>query len=588
MSTGSGQEKKSKILLVAITRLGDLLQATPTIAGLKREHPGCHITVVVDRTFAQICCGLPGVDDVYEMDLSLIVQLMRRQGEGLVESYGIVESLVEDLKSRDFDYCLNISSSGYTALLLRMLEIKDSRGWMTDDEGCRVIANPWARLFAAFVHHSNRHYNGINLVDITRCCAGVKQHPLRLKYNIPREAADFGKKFLAGEKISGSGPLLCMQVGASQEKRQWSPARFARLAKLLIDELDARIVLTGTKAELGVVSEVPKLLPHPNMAVAAGRTNLGQLASLLAEADLLITGDTGPMHLAIAVDTPVVALFVASAFCFETGPYGEGNLVVQSEITCHPCNPNFPCSRTDCHDQISPELMAKLVKLRLELTPAEILRTKITPDVADPRQAAVYVSEFDEDHFLTFRQLNGITGKLGFPAGYFEAARAAYKRLWKEEFEMLLDPEGNRLDLPDGVQATAGIPQILVLVEHALAAMEELKALIRDTRSPARRLGEVGNLINDTDVQIEDIGLRHAVLGALVRMFIMEKENLQGTDPLRLASDTEEIYRSLGRRAIRFAALFAASKEKIQEAQSWSTSSSTARHFPLIQETSAR
>ncbi|MCB0322148.1 MAG: hypothetical protein KDD69_01210, partial [Bdellovibrionales bacterium] len=112
--------RKFNILLVAITRLGDMLQMSPTIAGLKREHPDARITVVIDRQFAAICSGIPGIDEVYVLDLNFVVRCIHREQDGIVEAYKYISDALEDLKEKNFDYCLNMSNSPYTALLIKM------------------------------------------------------------------------------------------------------------------------------------------------------------------------------------------------------------------------------------------------------------------------------------------------------------------------------------------------------------------------------------------------------------------------------------------------------------------------------------
>lgn len=555
-SSANKRGELKKILLVAITRMGDLLQASPTIVGLKAENPGAHLTVLVDRQFAAICRGIPGIDEIYEIDMSIMFRAIKREKDGIVDAYRYLDTFVRDLKSRNFDYCLNISSSGYTALLLKMLEIKDSRGWISDEQGFRLISNPWAMLFAAFVYHSNRDYNSINIVDIFRCSAGVREHPRRLVFEVAEEAKDFPDSLL-GEVSTAEGPLVCVQVGASQEKRQWSPARFAYLVRMLVEQLNARVVLTGAKSEIPITERVLSIYSTPRVVNAAGRTNLDQLGALLERADVLITGDTGPMHLAVAVGTPVVALFLASALCFETGPYSTGNFVMQPQIGCNPCNPNFSCARPDCHDQISPELVFALTKARLEVPIGEEHRINLPTELADPKQVAVYLTGFDEHGFLEFRPMVSGSVRNGYPSGYYDAARIAYRRLWKEEFERL-KADGSTAQPPLPVlngaadQLLTGIAEAKELAQRGVDLTNELMRLIDDLHSPPRLLGEVGNAIEKNIREIEEVGLSYPVLGALVRVFIMEKENMRGDDARILASEMKELYRRLESRGEKF------------------------------------
>jgi ADP-heptose:LPS heptosyltransferase len=552
-------KKNKNILLVAITRLGDMIQASPTLAGLKREHPDSRITVVIDKQFAKICEGLPGIDEVYVLDLSMVVRCVHRGGDGIVEAYRYVDNMVSELKRRNFDFVLNMSSSPYTALLLKMIDAPDNRGWMADEEGYRLITDPWAMLFAAFVYHSNREYNGINLVDIVRCAAGVKDHPLHLVYNPRDEERATAAEILASKKLSGNGPLIGIQAGASQSKRQWPPSHFARLAQLLIETLDARILFVGSKNEEWIYTDVTRCYSHPNMGSAMGKTTFGELAGLLSQLDLLVTGDTGPMHMAVAVGKPVVALFLASALCFETGPYGPGNIVLQPQIACNPCNPNFPCARPDCHGQITPELVAYLAALRIRTPLGEEEKLNIAEEYRTQDQVAIYCTDFDEDGFLLFRLLGGGGNRNGEPARYFDIARRTYRALWKEEFDdipyraLAPQPEG---PIPCAHPSLEGVRQAVELAGEGIALLNRLCQLVTDRNSPPASLKEVNQAIQAVDTGLEEVGLSYPILGALIRIFLMEKENLRGNDVLALASKTKELYSRLNRRGRRFANLY--------------------------------
>ncbi len=550
--------KPSNICLVAITRLGDLLQSSPTILGLKRENPNARITVVTEKQFASICEGIPGIDEIYEVDLAMVVRCLQREKDGIVDAYRYVNDTIEELKSRNFDYCLNMSSSGYTAMLLKMLEIKESRGWISDAEGYRIISNPWSMLFAAFVYHSNRDYNSINLVDILRCSAGVTEHPTKLMYNVPEASRSFPDKFLADNNLSSGGPLICLQVGASQEKRQWASVKFGAVLKLLVEGLGARVVLTGSDTELKIINEVLSHYSSPRIAVAAGKTNLGELAALLEKADILVTGDTGPMHLAVAVGTPVIAVFLASALCYETGPYSAGNIVAQPQISCNPCNPNFSCARTDCHDEISPELIFYLTKLRLETAVEQLENVRIPKAVADPNHTAVYVTAFDKDKFLEFRQINDFGPRKGFPGQYYEWARRSYRELWKEELNGINSPDLVQASIELGEQepSLTALKEIIRLTETGMQHVTSLLGVIRDISSPPQLLGQLSRELEKIDRNLEEIGLSNPVLGALVRIFIMEKENMRGEDPHKLASEMKDLYQRLALRGRKFGKLF--------------------------------
>lgn len=564
-----------RILIVAITRMGDLLQASPTIVGLKNQYPDSRLTIIVDKQFASICKGIPGIDEVYLIDMNLLSRGIANGGDVLVEAFKYVSTLVNDMRSRNFDYCLNMSNSAYTALLIKMLNIPSNRGWLADDEGFRVMADPWAMLFSAFVYHSNRDFNGLNLVDIFRCAAEVNQHPHQLCYEVSEASTAKITGILPKEFLDRKNPLIAVQVGASQEKRQWSPKRFATLVRYLIEDLSANIVYTGAPNEAPLIDAVGKYYTNEKAISLVGRTSVEDLAAFLKLADVLVTGDTGPMHVAVAVGTPVVALFLASALCFETGPYSAGNFVVQPMISCNPCNPNYPCARPDCHDYVSPELMAYLTKLRLRTPLENDSFIEIPEDIAPPDLVQVYRTEFDPDGFLLFSSMNGYKAINGYERGYLETSRAAYRVLWKEEFAKI-EPAQELKQWPN-IALGEDTQELIELTEEAVKCLNILQEMVLDQSRTAEEIQAVSDELNRIDTQIEQLSLIFPILGAIIRIFIMEKENLRGEDLILLSEQSKLIYQSLGRRLQSFRKYFSYYACSFMEKETRSHGANTSR-----------
>ena len=532
---------KQNVLLVNITRLGDMLQATPTIAGIKMENPNCKITVLVEKQFSEVCHYLPNIDEVIALDLGMTVRSLAREQEGIIDAFDYVSEVVEDLRSRNFDYCLNMSSSAYTALLLKMVGIDRNGGWTSDEEGHRVISSDWARLFASSVFHQNRQYNSLNLVDIFRCSADVDIHPRQLQINLLPEALSYADNLLAEASFTNTGPLIAVQAGASQQKRQWLPRNFVQFIDILVKQHNARVVMVGTNKEIEIIQPILDGCNSPNVFNAAGKTSIPQLAAVLSKCKLLVTGDTGTMHVSVAAGTPVVSMFLASAFGFETGPYGEGNIVIQPRIACAPCNPNKPCARPDCHDTFSPAALAALTALRLEKD-FNVLPEGLIPE----DQAIVYRSTFDEFGFCDLVPLNTKS-----PMS-IEPYRKAYRKLWLDELGGMMLPSPQGKQTLKVAQPVEGIEKIVEAAEQGIKTIDELFHAIRDYSTPASKFNQINDTLSQIDRHVEDVGFNHPHLGPLARMFIFAKENLSGTDAVELASQMRQNYSNLIRRGKKF------------------------------------
>lgn len=540
--------EKSNILLVNITRLGDMLQATPTIAGIKRENPSCKITVVVEKQFAEVCGWIPDIDEVISLDLTYVVKCLHRDGEGVVEAYRYFHDIIEDLRSRHFDYSLNMASSAYTALILSLVGTPRMGGWTADDEGHRKIESDWARLFASSVFHQNRHFSSLNLVDVFRLSADIIDHPHHLVLQVSDQARTFARELIDSFQFTNSGPLIAIQAGASQEKRQWRTQNFVALIEKILKDTGARIVLTGTKKELSIIEPIVSALNSPNVAVAAGKTSIPQLAAILEASDILVTGDTGPMHISIAVGTPVVSMFLASALGYETGPYGEGSIVVQPTIGCGPCHPGKTCNTIECHDLIPPHLIAELTRLRL-LGPLEVLPRELSR----PDAYRVFKTTFDEHGVWDLISVDPFDRD---PASPY---RGAYRRLWLEDLlgvktKKRTRPSSRLRQLPEGnITPTTGLSEIMDLAKRGLSLLDELLVAAQDPYAPTEQLGRIAENMEAVDTNIEQIGYHFSYLGLLVRMFVFAKENLQGYDISNLSGQMGEVYKDLIRRSELFA-----------------------------------
>jgi ADP-heptose:LPS heptosyltransferase len=472
----------------------------------------------------------------------MVCRSLDREREGIIDAYEYISEFVDMLRVEQFDYCLNMSSSAYTALLLRLIGVSNNGGWTADEEGNRVIESDWARLFATSVFHQNRQFNSLNLVDVFRCSADVEIHPHQLLINVEDSSIAYCEKLLAEASFTNTGPLIAVQAGASQGKRQWAPERFIKMISLLVTKYNARVVLTGASKERNIIDPIVRGCDSPNVISVAGRTTVPQLSAMLKLSKVLVTGDTGPMHIAVAVGTPVVAMFLASAFGFETGPYSEGNLILQPVIGCGPCNPNKACGRPDCHDQISPELMATLTMQRVE---GHVL--SVDPQVADPRVVTIYRSLFDENGFCDLVAINSEN------KDPLERHRRTYRKLWLDDLgEFTLPKEKGRSLLALQPDPVDGLQDVKACAVKGQKLLTELVEYVKDSSAPAAKLGTVNKEIAELDREIEQLGFHHAPMAPLTRMFVFAKENLLGSDPLDLASQMKSIYRDLERRAEKY------------------------------------
>jgi 3-deoxy-D-manno-octulosonic-acid transferase/heptosyltransferase-1 len=148
------------------------------------------------------------------------------------------------------------------------------------------------------------------------------------------------------------GPLVAINPMARWKTKLWKAERFAALADRLGKEMSCRIVFTGSGEDGAVIEEISGMMKE-RATNLAGRTSLRELACLYSVCNVLITTDTGPMHIGAAMGCPVIALF-GPTDPLRTGPYGWGHNVIQTEIECNPCFKR-ECEHVTCMNEITVE-----------------------------------------------------------------------------------------------------------------------------------------------------------------------------------------------------------------------------------------
>jgi hypothetical protein len=177
---------------------------------------------------------------------------------------------------------------------------------------------------------------------------------------------------------------------------------------------------------------------------------------------------------------------------------------------------------------------------------------EVSSELADPRGVIVYRSEFDSFGFCDLVPINGPSGDP------FIRYRKAYRKLWLDDiggFEVEAPrPKTSLAVVGEGVD---GLSDVKECAERGQHLMDALSAIVRDASTTAMQFKRINEDIAELDRLIEELGLTHGPLGALTRMFVFSKENLQGSDPLDLASQMKSIYQDLERRCQKFAAYYA-------------------------------
>ncbi len=384
-----------KILVMQLARLGDLVQTWPLLRRLRHLAPEARVELLCDSRWRELAPEGPPVAEVLGLDL----QGLASSGERDVkETYAALQRNIRELQERRYDRVLVLNFSRVALLLAHVLRVP-AWGYRPGRGGREFGRNPWLAYVFALVHA--RGFNRLHVSDVFRHLA-----PGPLAEPPPPAPRPIRPE-----------PVVVLQPGTRHPRRTWPLESFARLAELLLDGPAARLWITGTGAESGLGEQIVRGLPvslRERAENLQGRTGLRELAWCLTEADLVISGDTGTLHLAAALGTQVLGLYLGPASCFETGPCGSGHLTLQTEPECHPCPEAAEnCPPPGCADLISPDLAARVAQVMLSGAEVALFQGL-------PRQVRLYQSGWDA--------LGSCYRPVGRPCTFTEVVGEAYRR----------------------------------------------------------------------------------------------------------------------------------------------------------------
>ena len=338
-----------RILLIKPSSLGDIIHALPTAAVLRGAFPSASLTWLVKREWAEVLEANPHVDHVMPLDFSM-------RGWS---------SAVRAIRSGRFDLVVDLQGLFRSALL----------GWLS---GAPVRVGFSGGREGSSLFYTRRVPVPSALHAVDRCLmlawalGASREQSRRLEFPLPQDPAAESRVtgFLLAEGIAPDAILAAVNPSARWPTKQWSPASFAAVADRLQVE-GAVVVIVGARADRSVIEDVMGRMRRPPIDLG-GKTGLKDLIALFRRLRLLITNDSGPMHLAAAVGVPVVALFGPTDPA-RTGPYGTGHAVLRSGISCS------PCLRRHCTNALRMECLTSIGPERVIHEALEVIRNSTKP-----------------------------------------------------------------------------------------------------------------------------------------------------------------------------------------------------------------
>ena len=322
-----------KIVVRAPNWVGDSILAFPAMNTIKKNFPDDEVWVAAQDW----------VKDLFLMsDLFAGVLPLAKH-----DSLKTVQNSAKSIRDLHFDAGILFTNSFASALLFFLAKIPQRWGYSKDGRGLLLTEG------IPIEHNKNRRHQAHFYLDLLSRL-GLKEFPEEFTLPIGQQERDRTAAWLKSQNIQNEKPLIILNPGAYYgSAKRWPPDRYAKLASLLQQKKHAQIVIIGSGDEAPLAEAISSLMnksPH----ILTGKTGLVQLAGLLSFADLFVTNDSGPMHMANFLKTPLVALFGPTE-PVRTGPLQQPSMVIHKGAPCWPCSYRQCPFDHRCMLNISPE-----------------------------------------------------------------------------------------------------------------------------------------------------------------------------------------------------------------------------------------
>lgn len=343
-----------KILVIRFSSLGDIVLTTPVIGALKTKFPHSRIFFLTKAQYGDILRNDPRIFSLIEFD-------PRGKHKGIA---GFLK-LIEKLRNYDFDLLIDLHANLRSFFVRHLTKSKIKLKY--NKRGLSRFLMVHFKFLKTRAVHTVDSYLGV----LTKFQINIpNKNPLLF---LNPEDAEFSDKFLLGQKVEKDDIVVGVHPGARWETKRWDEDKFKRVCQDLIDRLNCKIMLLGDAGDEELIENISKEISDARVIDAVGLPT-GRFMSLIKRCDCLITNDSGPMHIARALQVPVVAIFGPTHPRLGFATVGSKNVVLCANVECSPCSLHGEkkCRKKSrfCMDLIDPEMVVEAVgKLLKEENP---------------------------------------------------------------------------------------------------------------------------------------------------------------------------------------------------------------------------
>lgn len=354
-------QKVENILCVRLDAMGDVLMTTPAISALKNQNSKRKITLLTSKAGQLVAEQIPEIDEIITFEPPWMK--VSKNSNHLVD-----QKMIEYIKSLCFEASIIFtvySQSSLPAALFCYLAAIPLRLAHCRENPYHLLSH-WVveKEPQEFVRHEVERQ--LDLVASIGCVA----NKINLSYNIPEHANEYITKWGKIWGLDWDRPVIVIHPGASAPSRRYRIDGFAEVADRLVLEEKLQVVFTGSREEEELILKLQSLMQAPSISLA-GKLSLSQTAALLKKASLLLSNNTGPVHLAAAVKTKVVDLYALTNP--QHTPWQVPSKVLYKDVPCRHCYKSIcPKGHNHCLQLITPSEIIEAIKDLLTCEPCNL------------------------------------------------------------------------------------------------------------------------------------------------------------------------------------------------------------------------
>lgn len=328
-----------KILLINFNYLGDVLLTTPAIKALREAYPNALLVSLVGKNAKEVLLNNPYLDKI----------ILREKGTKFFLN------LLKTIKEYKFDLAILFQDTLESALLTWLAKIPQRIGYKK--EGGQFF------LTTSIKKNTPEHKHAVisHLSLISKLGINLEKCSKKMEIFLDKEDIENAEDLLKKENINFKSKLIALCPFTNRESKQWSLESFAAIGDFLIQKYNAQVIIVGHSKDIPSSEKILKLMKEKGINLV-GKTTIKELAYIFEKCQLVITGDSFPMHLATTIEHLTVISLFGSTDPEEVAPYENKHITFYKKLKCSPCKKNKCKYKTNkCMEEITVDEMKKSI-----------------------------------------------------------------------------------------------------------------------------------------------------------------------------------------------------------------------------------